>query len=359
MTNSPKQILVLRYRFIGDTILTVPFLRNLRYAEPDARITWVVSPGTTDVVAGIPYVDELLVWDPVTIHSDSGGTHKTITQKWQFIRDLRSHRFDTVYVLKRSFGSAVMAFLSGARRRIGFATEGRSFLLTKAVPYRHDQHEVENFLDVLRADSIPIVDDQLEAWLTPDEQQFADQFLHEAGLKQGELLIGIHAFAANAQRAWHLDNFIELANRLSQQQHARIIFFGGPRDREALPAIRTGLGDTPPIEALGSTSLRQSMALLSRCNLLICNDSGIMHLAASLNLPLVALFGPQSPVKFGPWGKNSRVIYSNFSCSPCKQKFFKECTPSPRNRPECVEAITVDQVYDTACALLQETRKTT
>lgn len=344
MNNTPKRILVLRYRFIGDTILTVPFLRNLRYAHPDAWITWVVSPGTTEVVSGIPYVDELLVWDPVTIHSDSGGTHGTLARKWAFIRELRSRKFDTAYILKRSFGSAVMALLSGARRRVGFATEGRSLLLTKSVPYRHDQHEVQNFLDVLRADGIPIVDDQLEAWLTPEEKQFADQFLHNAGLKPGELLIGIHPFAANPPRAWHLDNFIELAKRLSHQYQARIIFFGGPRDREALPAIRAGLEQHPALEALGSTTLRQTMALLSRCRLLVCNDSGIMHLAASLNVPLVALFGPQSPVKFGPWGKACRVIYSDFPCSPCKQKFFKECKPSPRGRPECVEAITIEQV---------------
>lgn len=85
-----------------------------------------------------------------TIHSDSGGTHGTLARKWDFIQELRSRKFDTAYILKRSFGSAVMALLSGARRRVGFATEGRSLLLTKSVPYRHDQHEVQKPSDVLR-----------------------------------------------------------------------------------------------------------------------------------------------------------------------------------------------------------------
>ena len=343
--NAHKKILVLRYRFIGDTILTVPFMRNLRRAEPDAYIAWVVAPGSSEIVQGIPYVDELIFWDPVTIHADSRGTHKTFGDKLRFIRDLRARRFDKIYVLKRSFGSALIGYLSGARKRIGFATEGRGFLLTEGVPYRHDQHEVQNFLDVLRADGVPVVDNYLEAWLSSEEQKFAESFFQEAGVAPDELVIGIHPFAANPPRAWHLDNFIELAERLQDKYGARILFFGGPGDQKALPIIRSAMKQ-PPLEAVGCTSLRQSMALLSRCRLLVCNDSGIMHLAASLRVPLVALFGPQSPVKFGPWGEKCRVVYRGFSCSPCKQKFFQECKPSQRSKPECMEAITVQEVLD-------------
>jgi lipopolysaccharide heptosyltransferase II len=338
-----KRILVLRYRFIGDTILTVPFLRNLRRAEPDAYIAWVVAPGSAEVVKGIPYVDELIYWDPITIHADSRGTHRTFAAKLAFLRELRRERFDKVYVLKRSLSSALMAFLTGARERIGFNTEGRGFLLTCRVPYRFDRHEVENFLDVLRADGVPVVDDHLEAWLSDDERRFADRFFQEARVAPDDMVIGIHPFAANPPRAWHLDNFTELARLLQERYKAHILFFGGPKDTDMLPDIRAALVN-PPLEAVGTTTLRETMALLARCRLLVCNDSGIMHLAASLQVPLVALFGPQSPGKFGPWGEGCRVVYNAFLCSPCKQQFFKECTPSERGRPECLEAITVDQV---------------
>lgn len=339
-----KRILVLRYRFIGDTILTVPFLRNLRRAEPDARIVWVVAPGSSEVVRGIPYVDELRTWDPVTIHADSRGTHRTWGAKLAFIRQLRAERFDTVYVLKRSLSSAIMAFLSGARRRVGFDTEGRGLLLTTRVPYRHDRHEVDNFLAVLRADGVPVTDDHLEAWLTAEEEQFADRFLAEAGLAPGTPLVAVHPFAANARRAWHLDNFIELANRVQAELGARVIVFGGGRDREAMPAITAGMA-APPLFAVGATTLRQTMAILSRCSCLVCNDSGVMHLAAALGTPLLAIFGPQSPTKFGPWGKRCEIIYRGFPCSPCKQKFFTECEPSERMRPLCIEEIGVDEVF--------------
>lgn len=344
MTAKRKKILVLRYRFIGDTILTVPFLRNLRYAEPDAWIAWVVAPGSAEVVAGIPYVDELIYWDPVTIHADSRGTHKTFGDKIEFIKGLRAQKFDKVYVLKRSLGSAVMAFLAGAGERVGFATEGRSFLLTKSVPYRHDQHEMQNFLDVLRADDVPVVDDYLEAWLSVEEKEFAEKFFRDAGVKPAETLIGIHPFAANPPRAWHLDNFIKLANRLQTEMNCRVVFFGGPRDKDAAAKLLIDV-QPEPILAIGRTTIRESMALLQRLNLLVCNDSGIMHLAASLQLPLVAVFGPQSPVKFGPWGEKCRVVYSSFPCSPCRQKFFTECDAAKSGKPECVDAITVEQVF--------------
>ncbi|KAF0220701.1 MAG: heptosyltransferase [Geobacteraceae bacterium] len=341
-----KRILVLRYRFIGDTILTVPFLRNLRRAEPDAHIAWVVAPGSADVVRGIPYVDELLFWDPVTTHADSRGTHRTWSAKLAFIKELRARRFDKVYVLKRSLSSAIIAWLSGAPKRIGFATEGRSFLLTRTVPYRHDQHEVENFLDVLRADGIGVTDDCLEAWLSPAEEAFAGRFLAEAGVAPGESVVGIHPFTANTPRAWHLDNFIELVNLLQTTGRYRVLIFGGGRDKEAAREIIARVSPAP-VMAVGTTSLRESMALLARCSLVVCNDSGIMHLAAALKIPMVALFGPQSPVKFGPWGESCRVIYGAFSCSPCRQKFFRECEPSPRLTPACMEAITVREVLDT------------
>lgn len=346
-----KSILVLRYRFIGDTILTVPFLRNLRNAEPDAYIAWVVAPGSAEVAQGIPYVDEFIFWDPPTIHADSRSTHKTVSDKLRFLTELRARRFDKVYVLKRSFGSAAIGFLSGASARIGFATEGRSFLLTKGVPYRQDQHEVQNFLDVLRADGVPVLDDHLEAWLSDEEKTYAQNFYRDHGVGVAETVIGLHPFAANPTRAWHLDRFTEVAAALQEQYGAQVLFFGGGRDKEALPAIREAL-PAPPLEAVGSTTLRQTMALLSRCNLLICNDSGIMHLAASLQVPLLALFGPQSPVKFGPWGDACRVVYSAFPCSPCRQKFFTECEPSPAGKPACLEAITVDAVLAEIATLL-------
>lgn len=336
-------ILVLRYRFIGDTLLTVPFLRNLRRAHPGARIDMVVAPYSSDVLIGTPYVDEFIVYDPPTVHADSSGQHRSFGDKARFIGSLREKGYDRAYVLKRSFSSAVIALLSGARERIGFDTEKRGFLLTKKVPYRHDRHEIQNFLSILAADGIPVTDDYLEAWLSEDEIFRASRFLAESGIGEDQKVVGIHPFTANMRRAWHEDNFIDLANHIQHKQGARVIIFGGKREIPLGKTFEERI-DPPPIVAVGKTSLRESMALLSRCALLVCNDSGIMHLAAALHVPLIALFGPQSPVKFGPWGDDCTVVYKHFDCSPCQQKFFTECDPSERMKPMCMETITTEEV---------------
>jgi len=344
MKRAANKILVMRYRFIGDTVLTVPFLRNLRKAEPHAEIVWMVAPGSSDAVTGIPYVDELLYWDPVTIHADSRGTHKTLRAKLTFLRDLRSRQFDKIYVLKRSFSSALIAWLSGARQRVGFDTEGRGFLLTKRVAYQHDRHEVENFLSVLRADGVAVEDDYLESWSTAAELEKAEKLLASNNIRSGDRIALMHPFSAVVERGWPLENFAALSERLQKEASCRVIVAGGPKDKESFTQVRHLFGDGI-IDLVGQCTLRETIALLKRCTLFVGNDSGIMHLAAAAGAPLVALFGPQSPVKFGPWSKKAAVIYKAMNCSPCRQKFFKECAPSARMRPECVESISVDEVF--------------
>jgi heptosyltransferase-2 len=347
-----QKILVLRYRFIGDTILTVPFLRNLRRAKPDAWITWVVAPGSAEVVKGIPYVDELLYWDPVTIHADSRGAHRTLTSRLSFVRELRRRNFDTAYVLKRSFSSALMAFFSGARKRIGFNTEGRGFLLTKRVPYCSTQHEVRSFLDVLAADGIPILDDYLESWSTPAELQDAHDLLCTAGWSEGQRLLAVHPFGAIHQKTWSMERFAQVAEIVSERFGFVPIVLGAPQDK-GLFAEQRHLFPATTIDLVGRCNLRTTMAVLNKfTSFFLGNDSGVMHLAAAAGVPLVALYGPTSPTRFGPWGARAEVVYSSFPCSPCRQKYFTECEPTLSGKPACVDSITVESVVETCARLL-------
>lgn len=347
--NSNKKILVLRYRFIGDTILTVPFMRNLRRAEPDAYIAWVVAPGSSDVIQGIPYVDDLIFWDPITIHADSLGTHKTFSDKLKFITNLRAQHFDKVYVLKRSFGSALMAFFSGAKKRIGFATEGRSFLLTKSVPYRQEQHEVLSFLDILKADNIAVTDDYLEAWSTSQEIEQAEQLI--TATSDQLQLFAIHPFGSIYQKTWPIERFAETATRLHKQFGVRPIILGAKGDRAGFNKF-SHLFPENSIDLVGKCGIRITQAVLSKSSFFLGNDSGVMHLAAAAGIPLLAIFGPTSPARFGPWGEKTHVIYSHFKCSPCRQKYFTECKPSDFARPACITSITVESIVKECSKIL-------
>lgn len=343
--NVSSRILVLRYRFIGDTILTVPFLRNLRQAEPEALIHLVLAPVSGEVLKGIPYVDRILYWDPQTIHGDCLGTHGTMRRKLEFIKQLRRFHYKKVYILKRSFSSALMGYLTGAPERIGFDTERRGFLLTKRVPYDHNLHEVQNFLNCLRYDDIRISDDRLEAWISENEREEAANLLLNQGWKEGEPILAIHPFSAVRERSWPLKRFIQLANYVSSRYGWPVLWLGGKNDLIFEDEVLAGFKGKV-IMAIGCTNIRQSMALISMVNLFIGNDSGIMHIAAALSVPLIAIFGPQSEKKFGPWGVKDRcrIISKRFPCHPCRQKFFSECEPGPEGRPLCLESIGVKEV---------------
>lgn len=345
-----KKILVLRYRFIGDTILTVPFLRNLRRAEPGAYIAWVVAPGSSEVVNGIPYVDELIYWDPTTIHADSRGGHRTWREKLAFVRQLRARHFDAAYVLKRSFSSALMALFSGARRRIGFDTEGRGFLLTTSVPYRPDQHEVRSFLDVLAADGIPVTDDYLESWITPREADEAETLLTASGADTSRLL-AIHPFGSIYQKTWPIERFAEAATKLQQQFGLTPVILGAKGDLPGFEKFRH-LFPEGSCDLVGACSIRITQAVLQKSTFFLGNDSGVMHLAAAAGLPLVAIFGPTSPTRFGPWGEKAHVVYSAYPCSPCRQKYFTECEPAAEGRPACINSISLDDVLKPCIRLL-------
>ncbi len=352
--NQRKKILVLRYRFIGDTILTVPFFRNLRRAEPEAHIAWVVAPGSSDVVKGIPYVDELIYWDPATIHADSRGGHRTLGAKLSFIRELRAKKFDKAYVLKRSFSSALIALLSGARERVGFDTEGRRFMLTRAVPYRPEQHEVVSFLDLLRADGVPVTDDYLESWISADEARKADELLQSHGVGGDARLLALHPFGSIYQKSWPMARFAEVARQLMERYGMTPLLLGAGGDRKEFEPWRH-LFPHGCCDLVGGCDLRTTLALLHRSALFLGNDSGVMHLAASAGVPLLALFGPTSPDRFGPWGSRTRVIHTAFPCSPCRQKYFTQCEPAGEGRPECIMAISVEQVCQACEELIKET----
>ena len=151
MKLNASKILVMRYRFIGDTVLTVPFLRNLRQAYPEARIDLMLEPFSGQVLTGCPYVDRIIPFEFKTIHKYSASSQRgKLAGYLHYWKLLRQEGYDAVFALKRSLSSALLIRAAGIPRRIGFATEGRTLLLTDPVPYRQDQHEVQNFLDCLR-----------------------------------------------------------------------------------------------------------------------------------------------------------------------------------------------------------------
>lgn len=358
----PRRILVARYRFIGDSVLLVPLLKNLRRLEPAARIDLLVAPFSGQILAHCPYVDRILPFAPSVGHRyDPGGGGGTGWGKWRtylgLARRLRAERYDLVFVLKRSLSSALLGRATGAPVRAGFATEGRSWLLTHQAPYRPEvSHEAESFLDVLRAAGYADVrPEPLELWTAPEEAAQAAGALAAEGLAPGGFAV-VHAAASTPGKQWEDERFVEVCAHLWRRHRLRAVFTGSEADRGRCGAIAAaaraaaagGASVPEPVNFCGRTGLRVDLAIFRQARLFVGVDSGPMHMAVACGVPVVALFGPTDPGQWGPYEPGRRdgaarraeplseVVRSPEPCGACRH----ETCPDRR----CMRAITTGAV---------------
>lgn len=338
------KILVLRYRFIGDTILLIPFLRNLRRANPDACIDVLVASVSGEVIENCPYVDNFIYFDTKKAKAKD---EKQMSQAfkgsfWDYAKMLRAQKYDKAYVLKRSLSSAVLAFLAGIEERIGFDTECRGFLLTKKVPYSNEKHEIECFLDVLRADGIEVKDNYLENWVNEAEIADIKGIFKEKNIGDLKKVV-VHATATNAGKQWNLGNFAKVIEYLSNEKGAQVIFCGTKNDRKIYDEILE-LVDMPlniePLNLCGELNLKQSLALLKMVDLIVGVDSGNLHMASSVGTKVIGIYGPMNYQKWCAWGENNVILHTDLDCQPCGLR--KKC----ENNRACLKNITADMVIE-------------
>lgn len=343
-----NSILVIRYRFIGDTILTVPFLRNLRAAYPHARIDILTGPKSGEVLDGCPYIDSQIVYDTTRFHKYDSGSGKPRSFA-SYILQLRRSKYDLVFVLKRSFSSSLLAFLTGARRRVGYAMKGsgqllRNWLLTDKVAWREDIHEVDSLISVLEAVDIAVPPEKrtLESWVTDAElAKVYDLGLLASPQASGKKFVLIHAAAAHPDKLYPLASWASLIKRLHDELNLVPVFSGDKQDTALYQELATLSGlQSVALNFAGRLSLRESMALYSLMSLAVCVDSGPAHLCAAAQVPTIAIFGPTDPVRWQPYGEaNTAVFDSTLPCRPCN--YHKVC----HNR-ECLTELSPDLIFE-------------
>lgn len=338
-----KKILVIRYRFIGDTILTVPFLRNLRLSFPNAHIDVLVGPQSGEVLQGCPFVDRFITFDTTRFHKYDKGEGKA-KSFWSYAKELRKEKYDLVFVLKRSWSSAFLALLTGAKYRIGYATEGRQILLSKAVPWNKNIHEVDSTLEVLSGANLPIQDRFLDAWISEEEDKTICAKAPE--LLRAKTKVLIHAAAAHPDKMYPIDKWAEVMKTLAPQLNCDFYFSGAEQDYLLYEELQHAAG-IKGTNLAGKLSLRESMALYRRMNVALCVDSGPAHLSAAVGVPTVALFGPTDPERWRPYGDSHVALYNaELACRPCN--YNKTC----KNR-ECLTEFDPLKIAETAINLLQ------
>lgn len=343
VSRSRQKILVMRYRFIGDTLLTVPFLRNLRAAYPHAQIDMLVAPNSGEVLRDCPYIDNLIWFDTTRKHRYENG--KAAKKSfWHYVKRLREQKYDTAFVLKRSLSSAALAFLAGIPERIGFDTEGRGFLLTQRVPYPQNEHEVDSFLSVLTTAGIPVQDRHLESWWGLAEQAEAERVLTELDQDSAFPLrhVVLHLTSSNTAKQWPEKHAKALLEWLLSKKDCHVHCLGAASDKalyEALQSETLSAYRNRMHIHCGAFSLLESMAFLKQMKLVVGVDSGTLHMASAVGVPVVALFGPMNDRKWGPIG--ARIVQEPLACRPCELK--KPC----RHDFACMKNLRPEAVIET------------
>ena len=305
-----ERILVVRTRFVGDTVLAIPFLRNLRRAFPAAVIDVLVEPASGGVLADCPYKDELITWSRPPRRRRL--LPESLTNLVAYAGWLRGRGYTRAYVLKRALSSTLLVRLAGIPHSVGFAGQGGGLLLSRSVPIAEDRHEVEVFLDQLRADGLPVDDAHNENWVSAATAAKVEALL-EAVEDGGRPRVFIAPKSTCWEKQWPLDRLAAVIARLVEEQGCECFLCGGPGDAATHQTLKRLLGPGPAShlhDFSSSLNLRETGGLLARMDLCLGIDTGLLHIAASFGVPVVALFGPTNPNQWRPWGTPCEVIRS-------------------------------------------------
>ena len=341
------KIMIRATNWIGDAIMALPALRTVRQRHPNATISVVARPYVSDIYRDQQICDELIPYDP-------NGEHRGWSGREKLAAELRSHKFDVALLLQNAFDAAWLAWRAQIPQRIGYARDARSLLLTKAIPVPNPgeipPHEKFYYLELLRRAGWldQLTDEQHITLRVPDAaRQRATQTLLEAGSRPHATRIAVGAGASyGSAKCWPPDRFAKMLNALLSKTDADVILFGTPSELPVSTAITAELQHAP-INLTGKTSIADLPALLSQCHLFLGNDSGAMHVAAAVGLPVVAVFGPTDPEGTAPVTPRVTIVQQKPYCSPC---FLRRCPTDHR----CMTAVTPAMVESALQSVLAE-----
>lgn len=329
MTLPAQRILVIRNRFIGDTLLTLPFLHALRHAYPKAMLDVLVAPNSGEVLEHAPCVDNLIFHTPKR-PAQLSAEREQCWGFWPTVGVLRQQRYTEAYILKRSLSSAGLAALAGIPKRVGFATQGRSWLLTHPHTYPPldfgTGHEAQAFLSLLPPEHRPATLEPPRLVLSAAEVAEAEALFAPY---QGRLNVSIGVVASNPAKNWPLEAWATLLPQLSDTlaQEGKPVMYhamGSPADVAPLLQLKAllppAVANNVVVWAGKGLALRLALAVQGQCAWGVGVDSGLGHGLAAMGKPVVTLFGPMSPERWHPLTEGSEVVALGLPCQPCHLK---------------------------------------
>ena len=334
-------ILIVKLSAIGDVVHTLPSLAALRRCYPEAHITWVVEEASSDLISNHPDLDRIIIsrrkrWIENLKKLDN--VKATIADIRLFVRTLRDRKYDLVIDFHGLFKSSMIVLLSGGRRKLGYDSmqEFSGLFLTERIPEDMEKHAVDRYLDFIRYLGADADNPEFNITVTEENKTRIESFLKAADVDIDEPFVAINPVAFWDTKLWEDDRFAGLCDRIIKELKCRVVFTGG-KGQGGIERIQSMMV-SPSVNIEGQTTLRDLAYLYSLSRLLITTDSGPMHIAAAMNTPTVALFGPTDPSRTGPYGNGHTIVRKEMPCSPC---FLKKC-----DTKRCMEEIGVDEVFE-------------
>jgi heptosyltransferase-2 len=327
-----RKVLVRGVNWIGDTVITLPSIKGIRSVFPDAYIAVLLYPHLSSLFGRCAFVDEVIPYPRAR------GFNLFLEER-VLVKSIRQKQFDLAVILPRSFRSALIPYLARIPYRIGYNACQRGMLLTHRLKEKEkvlNCHQVEYYYHLVQSLGVAQPYELPNLFLGREEKGWAHRFLGDAGIDEGALLIGINPGSTyGIAKCWFAERYLELARRLIKRTNATIILVGGRDNAVLIDHIASNL-NRRIIKAVGEDLLHLA-ALMGKCQLVITNDTGPMHVAAAVGTPLVAIFGSTDHVTTSPLGSRHRIIRKGVSCSPC----LKRVCPEDHR---CMDLISVDEV---------------
>ncbi len=342
-----KRVVVRGTNWVGDAVMTVPALRELRRVLPNAQITLVSRPGIADIFLDADFIDEVLLYDRTRL-----GSAWTQASEW------RRRRFDLALLFQNAFEAAAIAFLARVPRRIGYDADRRGKLLTQAVPlpaWKDERHEIFYYLNLVAelerllsgasdVKSLGSNQPHFALAVSVDRQRQAKEFLREHGLRTGAPLVLLCPGSINSRaKRWPAERYAAVADHFAEAG-ATVVLIGSPGEMEVANEVSLRTINKPVI-LTGKTSVAEVTAIISVADVLITNDTGPAHIGSAVGTPTLVIFGPTNPLTTRPFAPNADIIRQKPDCAPC---MLRDCPIDHR----CMTAISPEEVFARAGAMM-------
>ncbi len=339
---SPR-IGVIKFWGMGSLILAAPMFHALRVGFPRAEIHLITLAQNKGILDLLGLADKTHF---LTLPGSVPAIGSNIVSLFSRVGEIGLDAVIDLEYLSRF--SAIVCYMTGAPIRVGFHSWDvrRGNLHTVRRAFNPYWHVTDNFLNLqaaLGGEQAPVEPIGIEP--DPEAREGAERLLRAAGVEDGERLIAVNPNASTMAlaRRWPEDYFVDMADGLIEKKLGRVVLLGAPEEAAYVEKVAQRIGKKRVVNVAGKSTLSDLVGLLARTSLLITNDSGPLHLANALGTPTVSFFGPETPVLFGPRGKNNVVLYKGIDCSPCINIYNAKTVRCTRERPECLASITADE----------------